>query len=239
MSSRSPSEAFSERTTALFRCSKNSVPVGEFWASASSAQAKLGSSSIAFRKWASESVMRSFSTLSRPWTNSSLAWGEVVEIGIFPSPARASPVAPVAPPASADGTAVSFFAQPETASAEARPIETRRTGERNGRIVSSCDGGAWCSAHRSQYARASPVLPARVKKRTLPESPKKRPWPPLGKLRKRRPDLVLGARGPVDLRQELHPFPLDVLEVDVVARLQLRQRGATLHLRRLVPVKIP
>src|SRR6185503_16962666 len=81
---RSPSDALSARATAFFRCSKNSLAVGETFARLSSASAKFGSSARALSKCAIESVTRSFSARSRPARNSLRASSDEVVMAILP-----------------------------------------------------------------------------------------------------------------------------------------------------------
>ena len=64
--------------------------------------------------------------------------GEVVEMGILPSPDGAGLPASAA----AGGAAASFFAQPETATTAARPSVKTSPENRSWRIFSSCDAGA-------------------------------------------------------------------------------------------------
>src|SRR5208283_5207282 len=85
MNNFSPSEVLSARLTALFRCSKNSLAVGELLARASSAVAKSGSSAMALSKCCRESWASSFSERSRPCKNSALASFDFVVIATLPA----------------------------------------------------------------------------------------------------------------------------------------------------------
>src|SRR5579872_1694523 len=80
----SPSELFSDRLTALFKCSKNSFGVGELLARANSADANSGSSAMALSKCCRDSCPRSLSESARPCKNSLRASSDLVETGIFP-----------------------------------------------------------------------------------------------------------------------------------------------------------
>src|SRR5882724_1210472 len=93
MKSFSPSETLSARPTALFRCSKNSLAVGELLARANSAEAKSGSSVRALSKCCRESWARSFSARSRPCRNSFRASSDLVVIRTLPP--ESAGVAPV------------------------------------------------------------------------------------------------------------------------------------------------
>ena len=78
-------------------------------------QREVGSSETAFWKCAMESVIRSFSNMSRPCRYSAFASAEEVVTGIFPPPAG------VGAASAAAGAGASFLAQPPTARAAATP----------------------------------------------------------------------------------------------------------------------
>src|SRR5580704_4025331 len=95
MNNFSPFEVLSARLTALLRCSKNSLAVGELLALASSAVANSGSSAMALSKCCRDSWPSSFSDNSRPCKYSARASFDFVVMGTLPSSEEEEAVFPL------------------------------------------------------------------------------------------------------------------------------------------------